>query len=408
MNRAPIRVGLVVHTFNMGGLERCVSHLLNHLDRTRFEPTLICLGRNGSASSWLNVTDVPIVELHKPPGRMGANFCRLVRDAFRERDLELVHSHNWGTLVETALATRLAGHIKHVHSERGTVLGGSTAKSFWRRTVNSWVLRKTLEHCDAVLAVDNSVASRVSAASGYPQDRIQVIPNGVPQPPCGDRVEARVRIRKLLGIGPEETLVCSLGRLVPVKGYDLLIAAMALARTQCPQLHLVLVGDGAMEEQLRTQTRREGVDHLVHFAGRQSQVGDWLAASDMFVNSSRSEGMSQAIVEAMTFGLPLVVTDVGGNAGLVGGSEPCGLVVSPEDPAGLAQALVKMVADKELASSFGQIGEDRAQRCFSLPAMIQRYEQLYENLLVNRLPRRQVHSRSVEPALAGANTREES
>ncbi|MFN9374096.1 MAG: glycosyltransferase [Planctomycetaceae bacterium] len=392
----------------MGGLERCVSHLLNHLDRTRFEPTLICLGRNGSASSWLNVTDVPIVELHKPPGRMGANFCRLVRDAFRERDLELVHSHNWGTLVETAVATRLAGHIKHVHSERGTVLGGSTAKSPWRRTINSWVLRKTLEHCDAVLAVDNSVASRVSAASGYPQGRIQVIPNGVPQPPCGDREEARLRIRKSLGVGPDETLVGSLGRLVHVKGYDLLISAMALARTQCPQLHLVLVGDGPLEEQLRTQARQEGVDQLVHFAGRQTQVGDWLAASDVFVNSSRSEGMSQAIVEAMTYGLPLVVTDVGGNAGLVGGAEPCGLIVSPEDPAELAKALVKMVADKGRASSFGRVGEDRARQCFSLPAMIQRYEQLYETLLVNRLPRRQFRSRPVEAAIAGVDTREKS
>ena len=408
MSRSPIRVGLVVHTFNMGGLERCVSHLLNHLDRSRFEPTLVCLGKNGTASSWLTVRDVPIVELHKPPGRLGVRFCCLLRDTFRERDLDLVHSHNWGTLVETAVATRLAGHIKHVHSERGTVLGGSTARSLWRRTINSWVLRKTLEQCDAVLAVDNSVAGRVAAASGFRQERIQVIPNGVPQPPCDDRAEARFRIRQSLGIGPEETLVCSLGRLVPVKGFDLLISALVLARTQYPQLHLVLVGDGALEKQLRDQARREGVDQVVHFAGRQSQVGDWLAASDVFVNSSRSEGMSQAIVEAMTFGLPLVVTDVGGNAGLAGGAEPCGLIVSPEDPAALAGALGKMVADKERARAFGRLGEDRARRCFSLTGMIQRYEELYENLLANRLPRRQVRSRTVEAAVAGADTREES
>jgi glycosyltransferase involved in cell wall biosynthesis len=408
MSRAPIRVGLVVHTFNMGGLERCVSHLLNHLDRSRFEPTLICLGKNGTASSWLSVTDVPIVELHKPPGRLGPRFCRSLRDTFRERQLDLVHSHNWGTLVETAVATRLAGDIVHVHSERGTVLGGSTAKSLWRRKINSWILRKTLEHCDAVLAVDDSVAGRVAAASGFRQERIQVIPNGVPQPPCADRAEARSRIRRTLGIGPEETLVCSLGRLVPVKGFDLLISAVALARPQCPQLHLVLVGDGALEEQLRSQARREGVDRVIHFVGRQSQVGDWLAASDVFVNSSRSEGMSQAIVEAMTFGLPLVVTDVGGNARLAGGAEPCGLIVAPEDPADLARALAKMVLDKELASVCGRVGEDRARRCFSLPLMIQRYEELYENLLVNRRPRRQVRSQTVEAALAGAETREES
>lgn len=408
MSRAPIRVGLVVHTFNMGGLERCVSHLLNHLERSRFEPTLICLGQNGTASSWLAVTDVPIVELHKPPGRLGFRFFRLLRDTLRDRRLDLVHSHNWGTLVETAVAARLAGRIRHVHSERGTVLGGSTAKSLWRRTINSLVLRKTLEHCDAVLAVDSSVAGRVAAACGFRQDQIQVIPNGVPRPPCADRDGARSRIRQALGIGPEDTLVCALGRLVPVKGYDLLISAVALAKPQCPQLRLVLVGDGPLEEQLRTQACREGVDRVVHFAGRQSQVGDWLAASDVFVNSSRSEGMSQAIVEAMTFGLPLVVTDVGGNAGLAGGADPCGLIVAPEDPADLAKGLWKMVTDKRLASACGRAGEERARRCFSLPAMIQHYEELYENLLVNRPLRWQVRSRTAESALAGADTREES
>jgi glycosyltransferase involved in cell wall biosynthesis len=407
MTRARFQVGLVVHTFNMGGLERCVSHLLNHLDRSRFEPKLVCLGQNGTASSWLTVTDVPVVELHKPPGKPGPRFFRRLRDSFRDQHLELVHSHNWGTLVETAVAASLAGNLVHVHSERGTVLGGSTAKSLWRRQINAWVLRKTLGHCDAVLAVDESVAARVEAACGFRQSRIQVIPNGVPRPACDAPPAARARIRQSLGIAPGETLLCSLGRLVPVKGFDLLISAVAQSRKRFAHLHLVLIGDGPLREELESQARREGVEHVVHFAGRQSQVGDWLAASDLFVNSSRSEGMSQALVEAMTFGLPLVVTDVGGNAGLAGGAVPCGLIVPPEDSAALAGAIERMVGDEQLAGACGRAGEERAQRCFSLPGMIRRYEELYEKLLEDRSPRRHERARTAGAALATTDTREE-
>lgn len=407
MARPRSRVGFVVHTFDMGGLERYICHLLNHLDRSRFEPSLVCLGRNGTASSWLSVTDVPILELGKAPGNPGPRFLRQVRDTFRSSRLELVHSHNWGTLVETAVAASLAGRLVHVHSERGTVLGGSKACSLWRRKINSWVLWATLSHCDAVLAVDKSVAARVEAHCGFRHDRIEVIPNGVPRPACADPTEARARIRQTLGIQPHEPLLCALGRLVPVKGYDLLISAVAEARKRIPQLHLVFVGGGELQETLRSQTRLEGLESAVHFAGRQTQIGDWLAASDVFVNSSRSEGMSQAIVEAMTFGLPLVVTDVGGNASLAGGGDPCGLIVPAEDSAALAGAIVRMVLDNDLAKACSRAAEERARSCFSLPAMVRRYEDLYSKLLERRPRRRTVQFENAATALAETDTREE-
>jgi len=376
----PLRIGLVVHTFNMGGLERCVSHLLNRLDRKRFAPSLVCMDRNGTAQEWLKVDDVQVFEMQKPPGQAKPAFYRRLRDCFREQRFELVHSHNWGTLLETSIASVMAGGVIHVHSERGTVLGGSTARSLLRRQINRWILRGALSHCDAVLAVDDSVAGRVAKASGYRQERIRVIPNGVPCPDCPDRQEARRQNRAALGIAPEDIVLCSLGRLVPVKGFDLLIAAVARVRDQGTRLHLILAGDGPLKESLQAQATQAGVGDQVHFVGRTTRVGEWLATSDLFINSSLSEGMSQAIVEAMAFGLPLVVTDVGGNAWLVGGGTPAGMVVPPQDVGELAGGILRVVNDPALREQFRLAGMKRAETQFGLQPMIDQYEELYERL----------------------------
>lgn len=377
---APLRIALVVHSFNMGGLERYVSHLLNRLDRNRFAPSLVCMDRNGTAQDWVRVDDVPVFEMHKPPGQPRPQFLRQLRDCFRQQRFDLVHSHNWGTLLETSIASVLAGGIVHVHSERGTVMGGSTARSALRRQINRWVFRGALTHCAAVLAVDDSVAGRVAKASGFRQERIRVIPNGVPCPDCPDRPKTRAENRAALGIGTDEFVVCTVGRLVPVKGYDLLVGAVARLREEGTRVHLILAGDGPLEQSLRDQALQSGIGDLVHLVGRTTRVGDWLATADLFVNSSLSEGMSQAIVEAMAFGLPLVVTNVGGNAWLVGGETPAGVVVPPQDVPALAAGINELVREPAIREQFRIAGVRRAETEFGLQPMIRQYEDLYERL----------------------------
>ena len=99
------RVAYVVYRFDVGGLERCVANLCNHLDRERFQPMVVCLERSGSAAAWLERDDVEVVELHKRAGNDLGVVRRLAR-VLKDRNVHVVHSHNWGTLVETAAARR--------------------------------------------------------------------------------------------------------------------------------------------------------------------------------------------------------------------------------------------------------------------------------------------------------------
>ena len=140
----PMRVAYVVCTFETGGLERCIARLCSHLDRDRFRPMVVCLSRSGAAADWIERDDVPIVELGKRAGNDPLLVRRLAR-TLKEDRVDVVHSHNWGRLVETSLARRWAGVPVHVHAERGTLMGdlnGGGLRSRLRAAVAAWRLMR--------------------------------------------------------------------------------------------------------------------------------------------------------------------------------------------------------------------------------------------------------------------------
>jgi glycosyltransferase involved in cell wall biosynthesis len=373
-----IRVAYVVHTFDMGGLERCVAHLCNLLDRSRFAPMVICLNRSGAAADWIAKDDVPIVELHKRPGNDLRAVWRLAR-ALRHHGVDVVHSHNWGTLVETSIARRWAGTPVHVHAERGTLLGELDVRG-WRRRVRAMAMRWTLRRVDAVVSNAQSIAERIQAACGFPAERVVLIPNGVKAPRVDDVRESGAKLRRQWSIPQEAFVVGSVGRLVPVKGFATAIDSIARLPAAGREIHLVLVGDGPQREALATQAAASGVSHRVHLIGWRNDIGDCLAAMDCYLNSSVSEGMSQSILEAMAIGLPMVVTDVGDNAILVNGDRPCGTVVPPNDPAAMSGALTELLQAPAHREMFAENSWARYRRCYTVGVMVRAYEEFYGGL----------------------------
>lgn len=377
------RIGFVVHTFEMGGIERSVARLANGLNRERFLPVIFCLNRNGEAAQWITADDVKIVELHKRTGNDWRVVGRLAR-ALRSERIDVVHSHNWGTLVETVLARRWAGVPRHVHAERGTLFG-SVKLSGWQRHLRVPAARWALLQADQLLTNAQSISARLQTTFGLRANQIEVIPNGVDLPGGAPPAGARQEIRSRLGIGPQSVVIGSVGRLVDVKDFGTLVSAVAKLAAAGQDVHLVLVGDGPRQEQLAQQAAQAGISARLHLPGQQEDVGRWLSALDIYVNSSVSEGMSQSIVEALAAGLPLAVTDVGDNGLLAGrGGEPNGLVVPPSDPAAMAQALQTLVENESLRRQFGASALETHARQYSVAGMMARYHGLYERLLAGR------------------------
>jgi glycosyltransferase involved in cell wall biosynthesis len=191
-------------------------------------------------------------------------------------------------------------------------------------------------------------------------------------------VDAREQSRRALRISEHEFVVGTVGSLTPVKRHNLLIQAAARAATAIPHLRLVIVGDGPLRTELEQLARSEGLAERVILTGPREDVPGLLKAMDVYVCSSDSEGMSNALLEAMAAGLPIVATDVGDNARLLDDGKS-GLIVPPGSSATLADAMAVMrktpnLRQKLRCAVLSQIGQYGLQRRLAL------YVELYGRL----------------------------
>ncbi|MBX3440714.1 MAG: glycosyltransferase, partial [Planctomycetaceae bacterium] len=376
-----IRVAYIVHIFAVGGIERCVAHLSNHLDRRHFQPTIIALTHNGRAADWIEQDDVSILELHKRTGNdLGA--LRRLAKVLRDREIDVVHSHNWGTLIETSVARRWAKVPVHVHTEHGQGLHHklSGLKQRLRGRAEGWAF----ERANAVVICAESVRHQISVRSGFAESRMLYLPNGVEDPLQHPMQRSRSELRRELGIPDSACVVGSVGRFVDVKDFASAVAATAPLDSGSAPVHLVLVGDGPNRQSLADQAQSLGIAHRVHLVGWQARVGDWLRLFDVYINCSRSEAMSMGILEAMAAGLPCVVTDVGDNRLLIEGTPACGMAVSPGSPERLTAGLRRVLEDVADHRSMADAARYRFEAHYTAACMARRHEQLYADLLDGR------------------------
>ncbi|MCO8122495.1 glycosyltransferase [Stieleria sp. TO1_6] len=370
-----IRLGFVVHSLQPGGIERSVTRIVAGLDRELFEPTVICLERSGPAAAWLP-NDVPVVEIKKRAGNDLGSVLRLANE-LRSRKIDLVQSHNWGTLIETVTARKWGGIQAHIHAERGTVMG-TLGSGGVRGRLRALAMRTALRSVDLVTSNAHAVARRVENRCAYPADKIKIIPNGIAGYGCHDHKYHRNQIRKNLGIDNNTLLIGAIGRLHPVKGFDILVTAFSKLSVSHPDVHLVIVGDGQQRPDLENRINLDGVSDRIHLVGHHDRVEGWLKSFDLFVNSSRSEGMSQSMVEAMSVGLPIVATDVGdASRMIVHRPEACGITCPPENDQLLAEAMARLLDDFALRTEYSANGRRIHERYYGVETFNQSMEKLY-------------------------------
>jgi glycosyltransferase involved in cell wall biosynthesis len=283
---------------------------------------------------------------------------------------DVVHTHS-GVWYKGSLAARRAGVPRVVHTDHG------------RRSPDPWqdrlVDRLAARRTDTVVAVSQALADQLARGIVGDSGRIRVVPNGVDTElhrPGGDAK----RIRQELGIAAGVPILGSIGRLEPIKGFDVMVRALAVLGAMAgggPAPMLVVAGDGSERLRLEQLAREHGVKDRLHLLGWRDDVQALHAAFAVFTMSSRSEGTSVSLLEAMGAGICPVVTDVGGNAAVLGPSLRHRLV-APEDPAALAAAWRDALDDRTRREADAAAARSRVRAEFALDAMVRRYEAVYE------------------------------
>jgi glycosyltransferase involved in cell wall biosynthesis len=367
-----VRILYVIDALAPGGTEKQLIELVRGLDSRRFDPRLCTL-----RPSAMDLTSVgcPILELDVGSfaSRSAVQGLRRLRRYLRGERIDLVQTFFQDSTVLAALARIGTGVPVCVASFRD--LG------FWRTPGKVWQLRAVYPLFDRFIANSPAVAEQVAQADGLAIERIEVIPNGVRVPPRAAALTA----------GSVVGIVANLNR--PVKRVDLFLETASLVRQAVPGARFVIIGEGHLRSSLVAQAARLGLADVVGFAGLVADVPHEILSFDVGVLSSDSEGLSNAILEYMAAGVPVVCRRVGGNVDLVRPGET-GFVVSSDDPAALAEPIVRLLVDREARRRLGAEGRRIAVTRFGLEACIRQHEALYERLLAAR--RRDTRDDSLE------------
>jgi len=382
---APLIVHLV-YRFDTGGLENGVVNLINHMPASAYRHAVVALTEVVPAfSARIRRDDVRFLSLGKPPGHGFKLYPRLLQ-LFRDWRPAIVHTRNLAAL-ECQVPAALAGVPVRIHGEHGRDADdpdGSRRRYQWlRRAYRPFVHQHVALSRELECYLENKV--------GVPRKRIAQIHNGVDVHRFARAESTRVAPPGCPFTDPSLFVIGTVGRMQTVKAQPLLAQAFVRALQMQPllreRLRLVMVGDGPLRAEAQSVLDVAGVSHLAWLPGERADVPDVMRGLDCFALPSLAEGISNTILEAMASGLPVLATDVGGNAELVVAGQT-GRLVPAGDVEALTAGLVDMAASP-VAATMGRAGRERVQEHFSLPAMVAAYQALYDRLLAERTTTKQ-------------------
>jgi glycosyltransferase involved in cell wall biosynthesis len=355
----------LVYSLCIGGSEKVAVEITSNLDASAFRSHVCALDLDGELAQDLASNGIPSHVMHRRGLEWGI-FRRLYR-LFKQSGIDVVHTHHFTQLFYAAIPARLAG-ARLIHTEHEFF-------SYTQSTTARALIRPLLRLCDRMTAVGPEVRNYFVQTIGIPEHRVTVVPNGV-------AVQAfdydRGTARQELGVGREEFVIGTIGRLEPEKDQKTLLDVFRLIRAKHPNVRLIIAGDGSMAAELRAHAERVGVADATSFLGYRRDIARLLAAMDIFVLTSVREGLPISLIEAMAARRPVVASNIGSIRDLVQ-EDRTGLLAPAQDTAAFAAAIERLMRAPDLRQRLVEAGRDSVEASFSLPAVIGAYETLYRN-----------------------------
>ncbi len=370
MNTKPIPILMFSNTTVRSGVEEHILELLRRLDRRLFRLHLACpnvlLEQYGKDIP----TDVEVtpIMVEGPTDVRGAT--RLAR-ILREQKIGILHSH----MFQASLFASPIGKLSRVP----VIIETTHVRETWRK---GWFKSKFVidrfvsRFVDHYIAVSEANSRYLIEEKKIPAHKVSVIQNGCSIERVNPSSAHPQGIRASAGFSRENLLLILMARLEPQKGHRILLEALSLLRNDWPQVRLVCLGEGALKEELIRATRDLKIEKLVHFAGFQSNVGDWLAAADIGVLPSFYEGLPLTAVETLAAGVPLVATAVDGTPEVVIDGET-GLLVPPGNPGAMAEAIGRLAREPGLRRNLAASGRRFVLERFTIQRQVEQSSDLY-------------------------------
>lgn len=362
-----IQILFVTDQLLIGGAERQLIEMCKRFDRDQFELFLFCTIAGGHLKDEFESLGVVVHVCEKKTIPHVSMIMQLAR-YIRSKRIDIVHSWLWYSTIVCYLSTRLSPKVVWIATVHGIHLGFGR----WH-TLAERLAYRAVDHLTTVSHYNRRILlESVPESAG----KSTVIFNGIDA--VGDRGSSAMS--PTVGRGKVIGCIANFGK---EKGHVFLVRAMSLVVEECPDVELLLVGEGALRPQIEAEISKSGLADRIHLLGRRDDVPDILARLDFAVLPSLIEGMPIAILEAMVARLPVVATRVGGIPEIVDDGET-GLLVDSGNPEDLAGAMVRLLKNRREREMMGAAAYCRAVEVFGIARTLKSYEALYFDQYLSR------------------------
>lgn len=366
MNRK-LNIMYLVLDMDLGGLQRVINLLVNGLDERKFMPSLCCLDRGGIFYEQIKRKTLKTYILKRKPGLFDAKLFINLYKLIKNNNIDIIHSNNGCTLY-AVLAGRLSGVKVIIHTDHGRLVPDRLGAKIEDRFSSIFL--------DKYIGVSDELTNYLNKNIKINKKKLATIINGVDTQtfkPLGK--DERNRLREKLLFSQYDMILGAVCRLDPIKNLDFLIKSMKSIKKILPNCKLIIVGDGPCKEELIALTKEMHVENNVIFIGQSNEVEKILPVIDIYVSASLSEGTSMTILEAMSCAIPIIASEVGGNARLVDSAN--GILFPLNDENTFVNGVTELFNKPDTIISMGENSRKRIKSYYSIEHVIKQYEQLY-------------------------------
>ena len=363
----------LIESLEFGGAEKVVVHLANKLSES-YQVSICLTKRRGELVEQLK----PEIQVHFLDSGEGNNFRlpKMIAALIERYRVDVLHSHDWGIYLEAAWAVGRTPRCQLVHTAHGHYTQYPAGiKSYFKKQLRHFLERKLSRYTYKIVPVSDAISRYIINKIGIAPSQIRRIHNGIKGLSRGkskrygrvtDNVEQKVRALSFVWVG----------RIAPVKNLSLLVHAFAILQRSHPETRLNIVGDGTEKGAIEDLVRRLKLEGKIKLSGFQKDIATCLSAADVFVLSSHFEGVSIAILEAMSLSMPVIATDVGGVAETVIDGQT-GFLVTDDDAEQFARAMSKFAESPVFIKQLGARGAQHFRANFHEAVVLRQYQQLY-------------------------------
>ena len=354
-------------TFNMGfgGTEQVIRQLVSHLDPDRYECEVACIdGEVGAIGEAMREQlGTQFHTYQRNPG-FDLNAVRWLRKVIKAGNFEVVHCHQYSPYCYGWLAHWGTG-VRLLFTEHGRFHPDTHRKK--ARLINPIMAYTT----HSLIAISEATKDALVEYEYMPRSRIQVIYNGIA--PLTVNPDRQRELRETLGIQPDETVIGTVARLDPVKNQPMILRAAQTLIEKGYKIRVIIVGDGPEMANLKSLASDLNIESNTNFTGFQSTPGDYLSLMDIFLLPSYTEGTSMTLLEAMSLGIPVVATRVGGTPEIVSHAET-GLLIGSDNLKAFTAAIEELIDHPEMCVSMTKTSKDLFMKKLSAAVMLEAYK----------------------------------